>query len=70
MNEYSTSTFMSTTKVTNWHLETIIENLETSLQTAKDAKTINEHGYPYSYGYLEATVSNAIFELKALLTQQ
>jgi len=66
MNEYSTNTSVNNTH----HLESILKNLETSLQTAKDAKTINEHGYPYSYGYLEATVSNAIFELKALLTQQ
>jgi hypothetical protein len=66
MNRYSTNTSVNNT----YHLESILKNLETSLQTAKDAKTINEHGYPYSYGYLEATVSNAIFELKALLTQQ
>lgn len=66
MNEYSTNTSVNNT----YHLESILKNLEASLQTAKDAKTINEHGYPYSYGYLEATVSNAIFELKALLTQQ
>ena len=66
MTEYSTNTSVNNTH----HLESILKNLETSLQTAKDAKTINEHGYPYSYGYLEATVSNAIFELKALLTQQ
>lgn len=66
MNEYSTNTSVNNTH----HLESILKNLETSLQTAKDAKTINEFGYPYSYGYLEATVSNAIFELKSLLTQQ
>jgi hypothetical protein len=66
MNRYSTNTSVNNTQ----HLESILKHLETSLQTAKDAKTINEHGYPYSYGYLEATVSNAIFELKALLTQQ
>ena len=41
-----------------------------SRKVANDAKIINEFGYPYSYGYLEAAVSNAIFELKALMTQQ
>ena len=47
-----------------------MEGLENSRKTANDAKIINEFGYPYSYGYLEAAVSNAIFELKALMTQQ
>lgn len=47
-----------------------MEGLENSRKVANDAKIINEHGYPYSYGYLEAAVSNAIFELKALMTQQ
>jgi hypothetical protein len=61
---------MSTTKVTTWHLESIMEGLENSRKTANDAKIINEFGYPYSYGYLEAAVSNAIFELKALMAQQ
>lgn len=61
---------MTTTKVTTWHLESIMEGLEKSRITANDAKIINEFGYPYSYGYLEAAVSNAIFELKALMTQQ
>lgn len=61
---------MNTTTVTTWHIETIMEGLEDALKVTKDAKTVNEHGYPYCYGYLEATVSNAIFELKALMTQQ
>ena len=47
-----------------------MEGLENSRKTANDAKIINEFGYPYSYGYLEAAVSNAIFELKALMAQQ
>jgi hypothetical protein len=58
------------TTVTNWHLESIMESLENSRKAANDAKIINEFGYPYSYGYLEAAVSNAIFELKALMTQE
>jgi hypothetical protein len=58
------------TTITNWHLESIMEGLENSRKVASDAKTVNEFGYPYSYGYLEAAVSNAIFELKALMTQE
>jgi hypothetical protein len=58
---------MNPTKVTPWHLESILESLESALKVTKAPETQNEHGYPYCYGYLEATVSNAIFELKALL---
>ena len=47
-----------------------MESLENSRKVANDAKIINEFGYPYSYGYLEAAVSNAIFELKALMAQE
>ena len=47
-----------------------MEGLENSRKVASDAKIVNEFGYPYSYGYLEAAVSNAIFELKALMTQE
>jgi hypothetical protein len=58
---------MKTINVTTWHLETILEGLQDSLKVAQDPKIVNEHGYPYCYGYLDASVSNAIFELKALL---
>lgn len=59
---------MSTT-ITTWHLEAILEGLEDALQKTKDPNTQNEHGYPYCYGYLEATVSNAIFELKTIVNK-
>ena len=49
------------------HLEAILEGLEDALQVTKASETQNEHGYPYCYGYLESTVSNAIFELKNVL---
>lgn len=52
---------------TAMHLEAILEGLEDALQVTKASKTQNEHGYSYCYGYLEATMSNAIFELKNLL---
>jgi hypothetical protein len=61
---------MSNTKVTTWHLESILEGLEDAMKVTKNPAIQNEHGYPYCYGYLEATVSNAIFELKALISQQ
>jgi hypothetical protein len=60
---------MSNTNTT-WHLERILENLQKSLQVTKNPEIQNEHGYPYCYGYLEATVSNAIFELKDILDKQ
>lgn len=66
MAESVTNT-MSTTKVNTWHLQSLLEGLEDALQVTNESKTQNEHGYPYCYGYLEATVSNAIFELEALL---
>lgn len=53
--------------VTDWHVETIMEGLEDALKVAKNPDVLNEHGYAYAAGYLEATVSNAIFELKQLL---
>lgn len=56
-----------TIQVTEWHLEAILEGLEDSLKVATNAKTINEKGYAYACGYLESTMSNAIFELKQLL---
>ena len=52
---------------TTMHLEAILEGLEDALKVTKASKTQNEHGYPYCYGYLEATMSNAIFELKNVL---
>jgi len=55
---------------TTWHLERILENLQKSLQVTKNPEIQNEHGYPYCYGYLEATVSNAIFELKDIINKQ
>jgi len=58
---------MSTSDLTTRHLNGILENLQKSLQVTKNPNIQNEHGYPYCYGYLEATVSNAIFELKAIL---
>lgn len=58
---------MSTTNVTTWHLESILEGLEDALKVTKNPETQNEHGYPYCYGYLEATVNNAIYELKAMI---
>lgn len=58
---------MKTLNVTAWHLQAILEGLEDSLNVTRDPKTINEHGHPYCHGYLEATVSNVVFELKALL---
>jgi hypothetical protein len=61
---------MSTTNVTTWHLESILEGLENALKVTKAPETQNEHGYPYCYGYLEATVSNAIFELKDIINKQ
>jgi hypothetical protein len=61
---------MSTTKVTTWHLETILEGLEDALKVTKNPAIQNEHGYPYCYGYLEATVSNAIYELKAIINNK
>ena len=53
--------------VTDWHVETILEGLEDALKVATSPETLNEHGYAYAAGYYEATVSNAIFELKQLL---
>jgi hypothetical protein len=61
---------MTTTNVTTWHLQAILEGLEDALKVTKDPAVLNEHGYPYSYGYLEATVSNTIYELQALISQQ
>lgn len=61
---------MSTTTVTTWHLETILEGLEDALKVTKDPKIINEFGHPYCHGYLEATVSNTIFELKAIINNK
>ena len=58
---------MSTTTVTTWHLESILEGLEDALKVTQNPATQNEHGYPYCYGYLEASVSNAIYELKAMI---
>jgi hypothetical protein len=55
---------------TTWHLERVLENLQKSLQVTKNPEIQNEHGYPYCYGYLEATVSNAIFELKDIINKQ
>jgi hypothetical protein len=60
---------METFNVTAWHLKTILESLEDGLKTAKNPEVLNEHGYPYCCGYLEATVSNAVFELKELLNR-
>jgi hypothetical protein len=61
---------MSNTNITTWHLESILEGLEDAAKVTKDPKIQNEHGYPYCYGYLEATVSIAIFELKAILNKK
>lgn len=58
---------MTTTNVTTWHLESILEGLESALKETRNPNTQNEYGYPYCYGYLEATVSNAIFELKKII---
>jgi hypothetical protein len=60
---------MKTVTYTTWQIETILESLEDSLKVTEDAKIVNEHGYPYCYGYLSATVSNVIFELKELLSR-
>lgn len=58
---------MTTTTVTTWHLETILEGLEDAYKHVKNPEVLNEHGYAYCHGYLEATVSNAIYELKKVL---
>jgi hypothetical protein len=55
---------------TTWHLERILEGLQNALKVTKNPNLQNEKGYPYCYGYLEATVSNAIFELKDILDKQ
>jgi hypothetical protein len=54
------------TTVSTWHLDTIQENLQDALKVVLDAKTQNEHGYPYCFGYLQASVSNAIYEINRL----
>jgi hypothetical protein len=61
---------MSTNEITNYHIKNILSGLEKALSVTKDSETQNEQGYPYCYGYLEASVSNAIFELKAVLDNQ
>jgi hypothetical protein len=61
---------MSNTNITTWHLESILEGLENAMKVTKDPNIQNEHGYPYCYGYLAATVSNTIFELKAILDKK
>ncbi len=61
---------MSTTKVSTRQLESLLDGLQKSLIVTKNPKLQNEQGYPYCYGYLEATVTNAIFELKSILENQ
>jgi hypothetical protein len=61
---------MSTSEITTRQLESLLSGLEKSLSVTKDPETQNEKGYPYCYGYLEASVSNAIYELKAILKNQ
>lgn len=56
-----------TPHVTTWHLESILDGLEDALKVTKNPEIQNEHGYPYCYGYLEATVSNAIYSLQQLI---
>jgi hypothetical protein len=58
------------TNITTRQLESILDGLQSALKTTKNPAIQNEHGYPYCYGYLEATVSNAIYELKAILDHQ
>jgi hypothetical protein len=53
--------------VTKMQLQSLLKHLEGSLVNARNSKEQNEHGYAYSYGYLDATVDNAIFELKSIL---
>jgi hypothetical protein len=61
---------MTTTNVTTWHLQAILEGLEDALKVTRDAEVLNEHGHPYCHGYLDACVSNVVYELKALIEQK
>lgn len=56
--------------ITTRQLESILKGLESALAVTKNADTQNDRGYPYCYGYLEATVSNAIFELKTIVNNK